>query len=221
MEEEIFSFTWEVLSCSAVLFLYRDFGNKQQPACRAFSLVLLMALPAPWSSCRDVGGCDWCAVPAAPQSADHNVTWMLCRSVVLHFNSLTLEWKWACSQSSHATQEKPITGKLQRAEVSSYPHFPLVLLALESQLISAKFPDCFLVFIQNETALSFPPPKWANWSQGMTSDARVFLHLVLQWGGARTQPQTGSPSLSRKEPFEDTESQSRTDFHSWPLSVKW
>lgn len=103
MEEEIFSFTWEVLSCSAVLFLYRDFGNKQQPACRAFSLVLLMALPAPWSSCRDVGGCDWCAVPAAPQSADHNVTWMLCRSVVLHFNSLTLEWKWACSQSSHAT----------------------------------------------------------------------------------------------------------------------
>lgn len=59
-------------------------------------------------------------------------------------------------------QEKPITGKLQRAEVSSYPHFPLVLLALESQLISAKFPDCFLVFIQNETALSFPPLKWAN-----------------------------------------------------------
>lgn len=41
-------------------------------------------------------------------------------------------------------------GKPLMAEVSSYPHFPLVLQALENQLVSARFPNCFLVFVQNK-----------------------------------------------------------------------
>lgn len=54
---------------------------------------------------------------------------------------------WSCS---HIAQEKPITGTLLIAEVSSYPHFPLVLQSLENHLVSAGLPNCFLVFIQNK-----------------------------------------------------------------------
>lgn len=47
-------------------------------------------------------------------------------------------------------------GKLLIAEVRSEPHFPLVLQTLENQLVSARFPNCFLVFIQRLGATHSP-----------------------------------------------------------------